>query len=78
LEKKRGLKSTDKGKKLNYPFAKRKRSTKEKQQKRTLSGGKSKSNKLEVKTTRNEVKPPISPSNEFSVSSGSEEEDGQG
>jgi len=41
----------------------------------SLSGGKRRPTEFVVKTGRDEVKPPISPSSDLSVSSGSAEED---
>jgi hypothetical protein len=43
-----------------------------------LSGGNLRPTEPVVRTGRNEVKPPISPSSDLGVSSGSAEEDGQG
>jgi hypothetical protein len=43
-----------------------------------LSGGKPRPTELVVKTGRNEVKPPISPSSDLGIFSGSAEEDGRG
>jgi hypothetical protein len=42
-----------------------------------LSGGKLRPTELVVKTGKNEMKPPISPSRDLGVSSGSAEEDGR-
>jgi len=44
----------------------------------SLSGGKPRRTELVVKAGRKEVKPPISPSSDLCVSSGSAEEDGRG
>jgi hypothetical protein len=79
LEKKRGVKSTDTGKKLNCPFSRNMVSNKMKTAKEDpFPVERVRLSQNVVKTGGSEVKPPISPSSELEVSSESEEDDGYG
>jgi hypothetical protein len=81
LEKKRGMEFTDTSKKLTCPKSLCERHSKQQNGNNKtgpLSGGKSKPIKSVVKTAGSDVKPLISPSSVYCVSSGPGEEDGWG